>query len=219
MLVLPVSRSVWPDLLLGAVADADRDLVVTAEQHDVEATGILQRHGFRPSRTEVTYRASIGSLPARLCAPVRAAGVQLISAADADLDRLRLLDDLVRQDIPGSRGWRWAAADFQDETFGPGFDPQTYLVAVERRSGDYVGLVRVWMRPAGSRLGCIGVVHGHRGTRVTAALLTTVFGELRDRGVETLTFEISQDNRASMAMLRHVKAIPTAHHVEFVHPR
>ena len=71
------------------------------------------------------------------------AELDVVSAADADITRLRLLDDALRQDVPGCQGWRWDTEQFRAETFGPFFDPATYLVAVDRASGQYAGLVRV----------------------------------------------------------------------------
>jgi hypothetical protein len=55
---------------------------------------------------------------------VRPAGwFQLLSAADADLGRFRELDEILREDIPGSAGWRWTDDGFREETFSFGFNP------------------------------------------------------------------------------------------------
>jgi len=44
--------------------------------------------------------------------------IVVISAVDADEDHLRLLDDALRQDVPGTAGWQWDPGDFREETFG-----------------------------------------------------------------------------------------------------
>jgi hypothetical protein len=44
-------------------------------------------------------------------------GVVIISAVDAFENQLRLLDDALRQDVPGAAGWKWDPGDFHEETF------------------------------------------------------------------------------------------------------
>jgi hypothetical protein len=76
---------------------------------------------------------------------------------DVDLERLRLLDDELRQDVPGTAGWRWAHDDFVAETHS---SPSVYLVTPE-----YRGICRVWLREPTPRLGFVGV---HRSARAGA---------------------------------------------------
>lgn len=68
--------------------------------------------------------------------------IVIISAASADEDDLRLLDEALRMDLPGSDGWVWDPGDFHEETFSEDFDPATYLVAVDAGGAGYVGLAR-----------------------------------------------------------------------------
>jgi hypothetical protein len=59
-----------------------------------------------------------------------------LPAAEADVDRLRELDDALRQDVPGAAGWRNDPQEFGRQTFGnPEFDPATYLLSVEEDTG------------------------------------------------------------------------------------
>ena len=85
--------------------------------------------GFAVHRRESYYRIPTDPAVTGLAGAVLPAGLDVLSAADADITRLRLLDDALRQDVPGSGGWRWDAGQFRAETFGPFFDPATYLVA------------------------------------------------------------------------------------------
>jgi GNAT superfamily N-acetyltransferase len=110
------------------------------------------------------------------------AGLDVLSAADADITRLRLLDDALRQDVPGSAGWRWDAEEFRAETLNPFSDPATYLVAVDRASGEYAGLVRIWRNRAGPRLGLIAMLARYRRRGVARALLGRAFAVLAARG-------------------------------------
>jgi hypothetical protein len=58
---------------------------------------------------------------------------------------------------------RWDRQGFRNQTYdAPDFDPATYLVAIEQATGCYAGLVRVWNRPSGPRLGLLAVGGGDR---------------------------------------------------------
>jgi hypothetical protein len=97
------------------------------------------------------HRYVLPTDPARtgLAGRVAPEGLGIISAAAADIDRLRELDDALRQEVPGTVGWRNDPQAFRRQTFDhPQFDPATYMVAVHHSTGQYVGLVRVWITPA-----------------------------------------------------------------------
>jgi GNAT superfamily N-acetyltransferase len=105
--------------------------------------------------------------------------------------RLRELDDLLRQDVPGTDGWHWAEADFCDDTWkNPHFDPAVYVVAVDEVRDGYVGIARIWLRAAGAHPGFVGVGREYRRRGIGAALLGRVFAVLRARGVWDVTTEI-----------------------------
>ena len=77
----------------------------------------------------------------------------------------------LRQDVPGSDGWRNDPATFAEQLRAdPQFDPATYLIAVDR-SGAYAGLVRIWIRTAGPRLGLVAVRPAYRRQGLAMALL------------------------------------------------
>lgn len=210
-------RDCHPDtyapLLAAAAAELDRDLFTEADPPGLPRLAGL---GFTVWRREHHYRIPTGPVAPAFQTP---SDVDLTSAGQADLDRLRLLDDSLRQEIPGSDGWRWSPEEFREETFSTGFDPATYLVAVERGTGGYVGLLRVWMRPAGPRLGCVGVLPAFRRTRVTAALLSAVFRVLVERGHPEVRTEIDATNRPANALAARAGAIHTADSYALVRPR
>ncbi|MGH3679071.1 MAG: GNAT family N-acetyltransferase [Natronosporangium sp.] len=211
-------RDCHPDaygpLVSAAVAELDRDLFTEADEPSLPG---LVGLGFTVWRREHRYRIPTGAVARpNLPAP---SDVDLVSAGQADLDRLRRLDDALRQEIPGSDGWRWSPEEFREETFSTGFDPATYRVAVERGTGGYVGLLRVWLRPEGPRLGCIGVLPAFRRTRVTAALLGTVFRVLVERGHPAIRAEIDAANRPANALAARAGAVHTADAYTLVLPR
>ncbi|HKB42053.1 MAG TPA: GNAT family N-acetyltransferase, partial [Gemmataceae bacterium] len=146
-------------------------------------------------------------------------GVITISANDAFEDQLRLLDDALRQDIPGGEGWRWDPVDFNEETFGRDFDPATYLVAVDVPSGEYIGLVRVWMNPGRPRLGLIAVLPQYRRRGLASLLLARAFRVLHERGKKEVTAEVDETNAASRSLMAKLGARRIGGYVELIRPR
>jgi len=183
------------------VRDLGRDLYVTLEDAEYDALDACAQAGFAVHRRESYYRIPADRAVARLAGAVLPAGLGVLSAADADITRLRLLDDALRQDVPGSEGWRWDAEQFRAETFGPFFDPATYLVAVDRASGEYAGLVRIWRNRAGPRLGLIATLAQYRRRGIARALLGQAFAVLAARGDTSVASEVDDTNVASVSLL------------------
>ena len=150
-----------------------------------------ERLGFVRQRRESTYVIPVVAIAAEL-----PPGFHVLSAVDADLDRLRELDDVLREDL--TPGWRWDPAAFLEQTFQPAFDARTYLIAAADR--EYVAIARAWHNPDGWRLGFVGVRRDQRRHGIGLALLSKVFGVLLTDGVGTVTAEIDDDNVASRAL-------------------
>jgi RimJ/RimL family protein N-acetyltransferase len=197
----------YAPLLAHARTDLTGDLHTSVDERDYAGLRQLGDLGFTLLRIEHRYRVPVDPPRLRLRAVAAPTGIDLISAANADLDRLRVLDDALRHEVPGSGGWRWSPEEFREETFSDGFDPETYRVAVERDTGRYVGLMRLWMKPAGPRFGLIGVLPSWRRTRVTYALLSTVLAEVHRRGWRDAEAEIDATNRASNAIAARAGAV------------
>ena len=131
--------------------------------------------------------------------------VEVLTLDQVDLDRLRRLDDLLRQDVPGTDGWQWEPDDFRDEVEAA--DPELDLVAA-----GYVGIVRVW----DTRLGFIGVRREHRRHGIASALLARVFGVLTARGIDEVTTWIDVANVASRRTIEPLGARVVGQSVELV---
>lgn len=181
-------------------------LYTSIGEGDADALELLAALGFRASRRESVYSVPTDpGLTGLDRTPPN--GMTLRHADEVDEDRLRFLDDALRQDVPGTDGWRWDPVSFHDETFDPAyFDPATYVIAVDASSRAYVGLGRVWHNPSGARLGLIGVLPSHRRRGVARALLGHVFAVLHERGIETVTAEVDDANVASVALLESAGA-------------
>ena len=203
--------------LLAAVADnTGSDLHATADEDDQEAAARLTRLGFTQNRREglflIPTDPHVTGL-ADVCVPDETV---IISAASADEDDLRLLDEALRMDVPGNDGWVWDPGDFHEETFGAEFDPATYLVAADISDGSYIGLARVWVGSRRSRLGLIAVLPAYRRRGVARALLARAFGVLHERGKAEVSAEIDDANAASLALLGGIGARRKSGTIEFV---
>jgi GNAT superfamily N-acetyltransferase len=204
---LPLTRAVARDL--------GQDLYTTLDDAEFDAFDACVRAGFTVHRRESLFRIPTDPARTGLGDAILPPGLSAISPERADIDRLRLLDDALRQDVPGSAGWRWEPRDFRDETFGRRFDPETYLIAVAK-DGDYVGIVRVWRARSLPRLAFMAVRAPYRRQGITRALLGQAFAVLHARGDQHVIAEADDENEASIALLTGVGARRTGGSVELV---
>jgi ribosomal protein S18 acetylase RimI-like enzyme len=196
----------YPPLADAVGRDLCRDLYVTLEDAEFDALDACAAAGFGVHRRESYYRIPTDPAVTGLAGAALPAGLDLISAADADITRLRLLDDALRQDVPGTDGWRWDPGEFRDETFDSFFDPATYLVAVDQASGEYAGLVRVWRTRGGPRLGLIAMLAPYRRRGAARALLGQVFAVLAARGASSVVAEVDDTSEPCLSLLSGVGA-------------
>ena len=174
----------------------------TAEEADERRLRTLSGLGFAIHRRELVLElptdVAAWSISAVETPPP---GVAFVRADQVAEERLRVLDDLLRQDVPGTRGWEWSREAFREETYeSPDFDPATYLVALDEAS-EGIGIVRIWMRRDGPRLGLIGVRSDWRRRGVARAMLAAVLTEVARRGVATVRTEVDEANVASRELL------------------
>jgi len=206
----------YPPLADAVARDLGCDLYVTLEDAEYDALDACAEAGFAVHRRESYYRIPIDPAVTGLAGAALPAGLDVLSAADADVTRLRLLDDALRQDVPGWAGWRWDAGQFRAETFGPFFDPATYLVAVDRASGQYAGLVRIWRNRAGPRLGLIAMLAQYRRRGAARALLGQAFTVLAARGDTSVVGEADDANVAAVSLLTGLGARRYGGNVELI---
>lgn len=203
--------------LADAVArELGRDLYATLDDSEFDALEACARAGFTELRRESAYRIPTdpditGLTAATAPLPV---GMTVMSAADADVGRLRLLDEELRQDVPGNDGWRWDAGDFEAEAFGRGFDPETFLVAVGP-DGGYAGLACV-RRSRLPRLSLVAVRAPCRRRGIARALIGRVFGVLHERGAGAVVADADDACDASVTLLASLGARRTGGSVELV---
>jgi ribosomal protein S18 acetylase RimI-like enzyme len=205
-------------LLAAVTQNTASDLYATVDETDTDALGIFTRLGFTVSRRESNYVIPTDPQVTGLYL-TEPDGIVIISAVDACEDEMRLLDDALRQDVPGTAGWRWDPGDFHEETFDSQFNPATYLIAVDAASGDYVGLVRVWNSPGRPRLGLIAVLAPYRRRGLASALLARAFGVLHERGSTEVTAEVDDTNAASRSLMLRLGAIREGGTIEIANTR
>lgn len=197
-----------------------RDLYATVDEADAEARRLHEQLGFVVNRRESNYLIPTDPQITGLRGVEAPRGFVLVGADRVDANRLRVLDDALRQDVPGTDGWRWGEADFREETFeSPQFDPATYLVAVEETSGELAGLVRVWNNPGTPRLGLIAVLPSYRRRCLARTLLGRAFGVLHDRGQAEVSAEVDDANVASTTLLTALGARRTGGSLELIRRR
>jgi ribosomal protein S18 acetylase RimI-like enzyme len=217
-----ISVDTWRDdvfgLLVAAVVhDLRRDLYTIVDEADAGELERWSAEGFEPHRREGTYLVPTAPEATGLHGVAVPAGFTLISADAADIDRLRALDELLREDVPGSDGWVNDPEEFREYTFDSRmFDPATYLVAVHEPSGQYAGLVRVWKHPTQPRLGLVGVRRSCRRRGLARALLAAAFAPLHARGRSHVLGEVDATNAASTALLTGLDARRTGGSVELL---
>jgi len=204
-------------LLTAVGGNTGSDLYTTAEEGDTESCQRLIALGFAVNRRDAIYLIPTDPARTGLADIALPDDVIAISAADADEEDLRLLDDALRQDVPGNQGWVWHPADFRAETYDGGdFDPATYLVAADVTSGSYIGMVRIWVGYGRPRLGLIAVRRPYRRRGVARALLARSLGVLHERGRAEVTAEVDEENTASRALLTALGGHRIAGTMEFV---
>jgi len=215
-----ISIDTWADDVFVALAEAmTQDLpspvyTVVAED-DREHLGRWSMLGFRDNRREDEYAIPTAPEATGLGSAVLPAGFTLVSADRVDEDRLRALDQELRQDVPGYAGWVNQPEEFHRLTFeNRWFDPTTYLVAVHE--SEYVGLVRILGLPRQPRLGLVGVLPAYRRRGLARALLAAAMRPLFERGVSTVSGEADESNPASRALLKGLGALRTGGAVELV---
>jgi RimJ/RimL family protein N-acetyltransferase len=190
-------------------------VIAHIETNRADELRVLADAGFTVARRDAHVEANLDEALVNIGDARLPRDVSAISAGDADADRLRQLDDALRNDIPGTGGWRNMPKDFADETFDtPAFDPRTYLVAVEETTGEYIGLVRVWMNRSPPRIGMFGVLPAHRRRGITLALLARCLSAVRDIGHRTVTSEHDETNEASRAVFERLGARQTGSTME-----
>ena len=183
-------------LLTDAVVEALGQTAHTfADAGDGELVDALRSAGFKVELVEEGFRIRFDEVLARFRRAWVPSGLSIHSANAVDEDRLFALDNTLRQDTLGTDGWQGDRDWFHDELAeSPPFDPSAYLVAVNDRTGDHVGLVRIWRNPTGPRFGLIGVVPQYRTTTIAGALLRRALLAASQWGHETFTAETSPSN-------------------------
>ena len=201
------------ELLETVVRAVPGDLYSTVGEDDAVQLALLGLAGFAEVRREDEYVVPV------VAGDSAVPGCTLVSARDVGVARLAGLDDELRQDVPGAGGWQNDLADFAERTFDARlFDPQTYLVAVDDRTGELAGLVRIWRASRVPRLGLVGVRRPYRRRGLATALLHAAFRPLADRGVAQVTAEADVTNVPSRTLLARFGARRTGGTVELRRP-
>jgi ribosomal protein S18 acetylase RimI-like enzyme len=172
-----------------------------ANESDAARVEALARLGFAFHRRELVLELPTDPAAWSVQTFDRPPGIAFVQADEIPEEQLRTLDDVLRQDVPGTGGWRWSAEGFREETYESlHFDPATYLVALDE-SGAGIGIARVWVRPDQPRLGLIGVRSDWRRRGVARSLLAAALTAVRQRDPRDVRTEVDETNTASSELL------------------
>jgi GNAT superfamily N-acetyltransferase len=202
-----LSVDTWRDDVFEALAEAmaqdlPRPLYTVVDDDDREHLGRWSDAGFRDDRREDVYAVPTEPDVTGLGDAHLPPGFCLLTADEAEHDRLEVLNERLRREVPGSQGWATAPAQGQGASIDRRLlEPLVYLIAVY--DGGYAGLARIG-RARMPRLGLIGVLPECRRRGVARALLAAAFRPLHERGVASVSAEVDEANPAARALLTGV---------------
>lgn len=165
------SESAFAPLLTEALADIDGPVHVTVRSDQTDRAACAWSLGLREELSSAGYHVPFDRALSILPTPRPNADARIAAVTDVDPDRLYALDLELRNDTPGNDGWQGNRAWFDDELKGPECDPSGYLVAVDGRDSELIGLCRIWRNPEGPALGMLGVRQDRRQGFVAVRLL------------------------------------------------
>lgn len=185
-----------------AATDLSSNLYATAKTEDIATVTALRGAGFTVEVETERFRVRFDAVLARLGHATLPTGFGLHPARVVDIERLFVLDNIIRNDVPGTDGWQGSREWFRDEIS----DPASYLVAINESRDEFAGLARIWRNPAGPRFGLVGVTRVYRNTPVGPALLRAVLTDAMGWGHPTFTAETSVTNRYIYPRLKRLGA-------------
>lgn len=196
----------YTPLALAVAADVGGGRLHTAaDAADTEVLAALRSAGFVEEYEFERFRVSFAAALAAIARSPLPSGFTVRAADDVDERRLFTLDVTVRQDVPGTEGWRGDRAMFHAELAeAPPFDRSAYLVAVDDENGEYAGLARIWRNPSGPRFGLVGVARQYRSTLVGPALIRLALEGAAGWGHETFATEASTANPVTHRRLKRL---------------
>jgi GNAT superfamily N-acetyltransferase len=233
-----LSVDTWRDDVFVALAEAmaqdlPAPLYTVVDDDDREHLGRWSDVGFRDDRREDVYAVPTSPEATGLGDVRLPAGYRLVTADEADPDRLGELVERLRPEVPGSQGWATSPLPVPGEPPPTGlehrrFQPLVYLIAVhqdqapdqvqgrvrgegrdqaevEAGGGEYAGLARIHRAPM-PRLGLVGVLPAHRRRGVARSLLAAALGSVHDRGVPRVSAEVDETNPAARALFARLGA-------------
>ena len=204
-----LSIDVWHSAVFDRLADVmlpalPRPLYTVVGETDVELTSQWRRAGFAIRRREWEYLVPT--------APAGPSAVTIVPGREADENRLRELDRVIRAEVEAGIGWHEMPAEVLPRV--PALDPSKYTIAA--RGDEYVGLLRLAAVPRQPRIGLVAVRASEQRRGIGRALLNHVLGSLHDAGAETASAEVSEANVAATALYDGIGARRTGSNLELV---
>ncbi len=211
-------RAAYEPLVEAVDESLRRPLTTIVDAAATDDVAALEATGFRTEVRGEAFRIPFEDalrLVRRAWLPV---GYVVRQVDAVDEQALFRLDNAIRDLVPGTDGWVGDRAAFHAELIAPECDPSAFLVAMERASGELVGLVRIWRNPSGPRLGLIGVLPQHRSRPLAAELRRRALTAASTWGFGHIVSETSPDNARTYPRVQRMGWQPTGSFLQLRRP-
>jgi len=215
-----LSIDAWHGAVFGHLAEAmlanlPRPLYTVVDEADLDLILQWEKAGFAPRRREWEYVVPTDPRITGLGSALPPPGVTILAVGGAEVGPLRVLDQVIRDEVEATTGWQDMPAEVLPGPDGTRLlDPAKYAVAA--CPDQYVGLVRVVPLPRQPRIGLIAVRSEARRRGIARALLAGVLGWAHRRGIETASADVNQSNGAAIALFEGVGARRASSNLELV---
>jgi ribosomal protein S18 acetylase RimI-like enzyme len=192
-------RADFRPLAAAMLRDLPRPLFTIVDEADRTLTDHWQRAGFAVRRRELEYRVPTDPLLTGLIAAPTPPGLTILPVGVAELEPLRALDRLLRNEIRRTDGRSELPAEILPRPDGPTSADVGKYAAAALGSGEYVALLRL-VSVRQPRIGLLAVRADLRRRGIGRAMLARVLDDLHRAGIPVASADVHQSNVAAIGL-------------------
>lgn len=180
-----------------------RPLYTVVDESDADLRSRWAAAGFTTRRREWEYvvPTDVDPVPA-----------DVTLGPPSDAGSLRAFEDVIRAEVSASAGWSEMPAEILPRPDTP--DVTKYAVA--ESGGEYLALLRLAAVTRQPRIGLIAVRADRQRRGIGRALLVHVLNTLHHKGIPAASAEVTETNRAAVALFEGVGARRVGSNLELV---